>query len=201
MWDGRDLPSQIRLPLEEQSELNINWDIALATLSQAAETRNFLSSCGGERISKSLVILALASYVRSLVTLDSPFDRYFYRNEDGEISDQAKEGLKLFIGKGGCSSCHQISGSFASFTDYNFHSVGVGFVNGHYLDKGRFEVKERSKHRHSGTSPYEPLTCMTEACRQFERLSSTTTVAPILAQKISTEKSNPLICPLMRSPN
>ena len=109
-------------------------------MSQAAETRNFLSSCGGERISKSLVILALASYVRSLVTLDSPFDRYFYRNEDGEISDQAKEGLKLFIGKGGCSSCHQISGSFASFTDYNFHSVGVGFVNGHYLDKGRFEV-------------------------------------------------------------
>jgi cytochrome c peroxidase len=91
-------------------------------------------------MSLRIVILALASYLRSLVTLDSPFDRYFYRKEDDVISDQAKEGLKLFIGKAGRSSCHQISSSFASFTDYSFHSIGIGFVDGRYLDRGRFEV-------------------------------------------------------------
>jgi cytochrome c peroxidase len=52
------------------------------------------------------VLAALASYVRSLVYADSPFDRYVYFGEDA-LSHPAREGLDLFLSeRAGCTACH-----------------------------------------------------------------------------------------------
>ncbi|HEY7800538.1 MAG TPA: cytochrome-c peroxidase, partial [Hyphomonadaceae bacterium] len=62
-------------------------------------------------ISMDTITMALAAFQRSLVSLDSPYDRY-RRGDTSAISDQAKRGEALFNSKQ-CSSCH----AGAHFTD------------------------------------------------------------------------------------
>lgn len=48
---------------------------------------------------------AIGSYIRSLVSLDAPFDRYM-RGEKEQLSDSAIKGFNLFMGKAKCATCH-----------------------------------------------------------------------------------------------
>ena len=68
------------------------------------------------------VTLALAAYERSLVAVDSPFDRYQFAHEPKAMSPAAVRGLELFRGRAQCASCHLIGDTSASFTDGQFHS-------------------------------------------------------------------------------
>lgn len=70
--------------------------------------------------------MAMASYQRTLVAGNSPFDQWFYRGLD-TISDDAKKGYEIFVGKGNCVSCHSISAKRALLTDEKFHNTGVGY--------------------------------------------------------------------------
>lgn len=77
-------------------------------------------------ISLDLVTHAIAAYVRTLVSGDSPFDRYLYGGEPQALSPQAAQGLVLFKGAAQCSTCHHIGERDALLTDGQFHRVGVG---------------------------------------------------------------------------
>ena len=70
---------------------------------------------------------ALASYQRSLLSADSPFDRWFYGEQAQVISEQAKQGYQLFTGKAGCVSCHSIGKNSALFTNQSLHNTGIGY--------------------------------------------------------------------------
>ena len=70
--------------------------------------------------------MAMASYQRTLVAGNSPFDQWFYRKLDA-ISDDAKKGYELFVGKANCVSCHSISAKRALLTDEKFHNTGIGY--------------------------------------------------------------------------
>jgi len=72
-------------------------------------------------VSHTTLRLALAAYVRELVTPDAPLDR-FLRGDDGALSSQQKEGLTLFTGKAGCVGCH--TGPLLS--DFTMHVIGGG---------------------------------------------------------------------------
>jgi cytochrome c peroxidase len=63
---------------------------------------------------------AIAAYEGQLVSGNSPFDRYM-AGDLGIISDAAKRGARLFIGKAACVDCH----IGALFTDNDFHNIGV----------------------------------------------------------------------------
>ena len=71
---------------------------------------------------------AIAAYERKIVRLKAPFDRYVDGLRTGDtaklsaISEEAKEGLKLFVDQAECDLCH--SGS--QFTDSEFHTLGLG---------------------------------------------------------------------------
>jgi cytochrome c peroxidase len=142
MWDGRapNLEEQIHLPLEAPNEMDIGWPASIARLAGAPQTREFLTDNPGTEFDRSVVLSALAAYVRSLVSGESPFDRFFYLGQKDAISPLAAEGLTVFVRKARCSSCHLVSGEAAPLTDGNFHSVGVGFHDGNYADDGRYDV-------------------------------------------------------------
>jgi cytochrome c peroxidase len=63
---------------------------------------------------------AIEAYLRKLVSRNAPFDRYVAGRGDA-ISQDAKRGLKLFVGKAGCVRCH--SGPLLS--DDDFHVIGL----------------------------------------------------------------------------
>ncbi len=70
---------------------------------------------------------AIASYQRTLVSGNSAFDRWYYTKEEGAISEDAKRGFELFIGKAGCVACHQINDEYALFMDNKLHNTGLGW--------------------------------------------------------------------------
>jgi len=71
--------------------------------------------------------MALASYQRSLITGDSPFDRWRYGGDPQALSEKAQQGFELFTGKAGCSGCHLVGEQSALFFDDQLHNTGIGY--------------------------------------------------------------------------
>jgi cytochrome c peroxidase len=142
MWDGRarGLARQIAIPLEGRREMNIDWTTALDRLQSEPATQEYLHARDLQRVDKGQVVGAIAAYLRTLVSGGSPFDRYYFAGDENAVSQEAKDGFKLFVYKGQCATCHLITGQAAPFTDSSFHVTGVGFANGKYADVGRFAV-------------------------------------------------------------
>ena len=83
---------------------------------------------------------ALAAFQETLVTGRSPFDDFRDALEKGDRAaaarypPAARRGLRIFAGKGGCSSCH----AGPAFSDGAFHDTGVPVVtSGGGPDPGR----------------------------------------------------------------
>jgi cytochrome c peroxidase len=72
---------------------------------------------------------ALASYERTLLAANAPFDRWYYGTQQDALSPQAQAGFRLFVGKARCVSCHTITQQSALFTDQAFHNTGLGWYN------------------------------------------------------------------------
>jgi len=79
-------------------------------------------------ITMSHVAKAIASYERTLIAGNSPFDKYFFGGERNALSEAEIRGLNLFRRKGNCANCHEISWNNALFTDNRFYNIGVGFA-------------------------------------------------------------------------
>jgi cytochrome c peroxidase len=71
--------------------------------------------------------MALAAYERTLVSGGSPFDRWRYGGDETAVSAEAKRGLEVFTGTGGCAGCHLVGEPYALFTDYGLHDTGIGY--------------------------------------------------------------------------
>jgi cytochrome c peroxidase len=142
MLDGRaaSLEDQVHIPLEAPDEMAIDWPAALDRLKDLPETKRLLSARPATTLDRDLVLTSLAAYVRTLVAGGSAFDQYYFAHDESAISEDAKEGFRLFVRKGRCSGCHQVTGVSALLTDHNFHATGIGFADGKYADDGRYEV-------------------------------------------------------------
>src|SRR5262249_50551176 len=131
-WDGRveSLESQSKLPLVNPDEMgNASQQEVVERLRAIPEySGRFQSIFGG--LTVATLGKALASYERTLVTADSPFDRY-RAGDSKAMSDAAKRGLFLFSGKARCTVCHTFNSifsatqSFPFFTDQMYHNTGV----------------------------------------------------------------------------
>ena len=79
---------------------------------------------------------ALEAYQRLLVMGNSPFDQFVA--ESGTLTEAEQRGFQVFVGKGGCVSCH--SGAF--FSDQTFRNLGLEQTgpNVPAMDDGRFNV-------------------------------------------------------------
>jgi len=84
---------------------------------------------------------AIASFERTLISGNSPFDKYEYGGDKKALSAAAIRGLQVFLDpqKGNCAACHTVGAKYALFTDGKFHNTGAGVDGeGVLLDVGRF---------------------------------------------------------------
>jgi cytochrome c peroxidase len=86
---------------------------------------------------------AIAAFERSIVHGQTRFDRFADAIAkggrpagDNALSEDEQAGLRLFIGKANCSTCH----TGPRFTDNHFHNTGVPPVAGLPADRGRIAV-------------------------------------------------------------
>ena len=74
---------------------------------------------------------ALASFVRSILSGNSPFGR-FINGDRAALTAQQQAGLQLFRGKANCTACHV----GPNFTDERLHNTGVAWREGKFADTG-----------------------------------------------------------------
>ena len=133
-WDGRapSLEKQVLEPITNPKELDMTFEALSARL----------------RIGRQDLARALASYVRTIRSGDSPFDRYM-NGDRNALTEQARQGLNLFRGKANCTACH----IGPNFTDERFHNTGAAWREGRLLDEGRFAVTGRLEDRGAFKTP------------------------------------------------
>ncbi|HXK08128.1 MAG TPA: cytochrome c peroxidase [Vicinamibacteria bacterium] len=131
-WDGRSpsLEDQSQHPFVNPVEMGLkdHEPILKIVHSDPAYVTAFKQVFGkkGPQVTMKEVEQAIASFERTQVAGDSPFDRYFYGGESKALTDAQRRGFDLFVNKGRCVSCHVIEQTQALFTDNRFHNVGVG---------------------------------------------------------------------------
>ncbi|MCC7250671.1 MAG: hypothetical protein IT540_02215 [Hyphomicrobium sp.] len=123
-WDGRaaSLAEQAKVPILAPDELAGDFATITRRLAEdAAMSARFAAAFpGASGVSEAAVIEALAAYERSLVSPRTRFDRWV-EGEDTALTETELKGFGIFVGKGGCVSCH---GGWR-LTDDAFHDVGL----------------------------------------------------------------------------
>ena len=122
-WDGRadSLEAQALGPIKSPAEMNMPVGEAVNRVSSIAGYRPlFAKAYPGEPLGEETIAKAIATFERTVVVGEAPFDRWIGGDEQA-ISDQAKRGFDLFNHKAQCAQCH----SGWNFTDSGFHDIGV----------------------------------------------------------------------------
>ena len=131
-WDGRepDLEGQSKQPLINPVEHGLaNYEPILEIIRKDPDYPAAFQSVFGvssEKITIDHIAKAIASFERTLVSGNSPFDRYYFKGQTDAMTDAQIRGFNLFVGQGRCVSCHTIEQDQALFTDGRFHNIGVG---------------------------------------------------------------------------
>lgn len=149
-WDGRadNLEQQAAGPVHNPVEMGSNWTEVTAKLSADPKIKAAFRDLYPDGITADNIVDAIATFERTLVTVDSPFDRFLLGDQTA-IDAEAKRGYELFQSYG-CSSCHQglnVGGNMyqtmGAMGDY-FGDRG----DENETDQGRFHVTGREMDRH-----------------------------------------------------
>ncbi|MBL8214833.1 MAG: c-type cytochrome [Bryobacterales bacterium] len=143
-WDGRapTLEEQAAGPIANPVEMNHPHDACSEKLQKdQGYQAMFEKAFGPGPVTMDKVKKAVAAYERTLLSGNSPFDRYQYGGDTKALSPAAIRGLAIFqdAKRGNCAVCHTIEEKYALFTDGKFHNIGVGLnAEGELTDLGRY---------------------------------------------------------------
>jgi cytochrome c peroxidase len=132
-WDGRakTLEDQAAMPIINPVEMGqANLDAAVAKIAAIGEYKQAFQKVFGRPVNGQDLVRAIASYERTLVSFDSPFD-HFNAGDKNAIDDAAKRGWELFNTKARCNKCHALTDTkrdVANFIDNDFHNIGIGII-------------------------------------------------------------------------
>lgn len=119
-------------PIQTDVEMGFNLAQAVHRLEADSEYVRLFKKAYDTVPSTYTLVRALGAFQRSLVSADSPYDRYL-RGDSLRLTAQAKRGMALFFSDSlGCARCH----SGVLFSDFGFHNVGLSSK----ADPGRFRL-------------------------------------------------------------
>jgi len=148
-WDGKStsleqqalnsqsMTGSLQAGSKEQGHSNENLGIErIGRLQGYVEA--FAKAYPGEAISKESAAKAIAAFERSLVSRNTPFDRWV-RGDAAAMTPAQLSGFQVFLdpNKGNCSVCH----SAPNFTDNGFHNIGLKQWGQPNADTGRHKVR------------------------------------------------------------
>ena len=132
-WDGRvdTLEEQAANPIVNAFEMgHPNLDAAVAQIASVEEYQQAFQRVFGRAPNGPDLLRAIASYERTQLSFDSPFDR-FIAGDNNAIDASAKHGWELFNTQARCNKCHALTDSqrdVTLFTDNDFHNIGIGII-------------------------------------------------------------------------
>jgi len=156
----------------------------------------FRSVFGVDRrhITMKEVSRAIASFERTIVAGDSPFDRYYYGGEKDALNAAQIRGLKVFLEQGRCVSCHRIEQTQALFMDNRFHNIGIGFKRIRGKEPQTAKAFLQSKH---GGANVDHTVLTNENMSEIGRFAVTENLTQVGAFKTPTLRNIELTQPYM----
>lgn len=139
-FDGRaeTLEQQVLMPIQDTLEMRATPELVVYRLQHHPEYADAFRQLFGKQADMKMLATALAAYVRTLETSDTPFDRWM-QDQPGGMTASAVRGRQIFMNKGKCFDCH----FSPDFTGDEFRNIGL--FNGKNLnDQGRFAITRDS---------------------------------------------------------
>jgi len=187
-WDGRapTLEAQAKGPIESNAEMDLPMATAVTRLKavegyRAAFTRAFPN----DGLTEATVLKAIATFERTVVTGDTPFDRWV-RGDTKALNDSEQRGFAVFTGKGNCAACH----SGWNFTDDKFHDIGLPGT-----DIGRKGVTKADA---DGMAMKTPSLRETAARAPYMHDGETPTLEAVVAHYVTGGQARPTRSPLVK---
>lgn len=135
-WDsrlaGNDLGTASRDGIVEAHFMNADSRIVQERLKQVPEYVDMFQAAYGNEPYGGRIYGALAEYMKTIRTQNAPFQR-FLDGKDDALSEEARRGLDLFVGKANCVACH----SGPTLSDGEVHALGVPDHPSLLTDAGR----------------------------------------------------------------
>lgn len=149
-YDGRvyQLEQQVFDVVHNKNEMHSTLDEAVNKLNKSVEYRMLFDDAFEDKsgITAYNIQKAISEYEKTLVTFNSPFDKYI-QGDFTSLNKEAIDGYNLFAGKALCGSCHffpVFNGAVPPFyNDSEFEVLGVPAspeAKEIDLDKGRYNV-------------------------------------------------------------
>ena len=141
-WDGRSpsLEDQAKGPIQNPIEMGNTHAVMIRTVEDIpGYVEEFKTVFGTGPITIDQVAQAIAAFERTIVTTDSPFDR-FALGDEASLTKLERRGLEIFNGKGRCTCCHW----GPNFSDGRFHNLGA-HPDMAEPDNGRYEITKDPK--------------------------------------------------------
>ncbi len=136
-WDGRakSLEEQAGGPIQNPIEMGNTHAAVVKTLQGIPGYRaRFKQAFGKEDFGIDEVTKAIATYERTVLSGNSPYDRYKAGNKKA-MSAGAIRGMDVYFNKAKCDQCHE----GINLTTNAYHNLGVGMDKPN-PDEGRFVV-------------------------------------------------------------
>ncbi|HLQ37248.1 MAG TPA: cytochrome c peroxidase [Planctomycetota bacterium] len=139
-WDGRSptLEKTVRAAWEKQ--MSGKPDEVAGRLAAVKGYEPLFQAAFQGQPTADNIAMAVASFLRTLQSGDSPFDRW-QAGDNTAVGNDVKEAFNdIFMKRGGCFNCHMIP----LFTDKIFHNVGIG-IDAPKPDIGVAAVNEKDE--------------------------------------------------------
>ena len=127
--DGREASLELQIwgPLLAANEMgNVDRAEVVSKVQSTDDYAEQFAELYSDGVTARSIGDALASYQRTLLSADSPFDRWYFHGEADAVTTQAQRGYAIFASRG-CSECHSVGNEAARFTDDDFHNTGIGY--------------------------------------------------------------------------
>jgi len=140
-WDGRaaDLEAQALGPVQNPIEMGNTLEGMVANvMGLKGYGPLFQAAFGSPEITAERVGQAIATYERTVISGNAPFDRYMAGDKKA-MSESAVRGMAIFndAKRGNCVTCH----AGFNFTDESYHNLGAG-MDKPKPDLGRVEISK-----------------------------------------------------------
>jgi cytochrome c peroxidase len=159
-WDGRanSLEEQAKGPVTNPVEMGMpDWNAVIKRLAAIPGYETLFKSAFGEDnpLTTDNAVKAIAAYERTLITPNSPYDRYV-KGDKTALTEQQVKGMKIFA-ELGCTGCH---------TGPNFSGPSLAMGEGFFMkfptfagseyetqyeltkDMGRYAVTQQEADKH-----------------------------------------------------
>ncbi|MFK7787086.1 MAG: cytochrome-c peroxidase [Crocinitomicaceae bacterium] len=140
MFDAhlKTLEMQVIVPIQEHTEMDMDMKTLLKKLRAIPEYSRAAKELFNREFDAWVLTRSISAFERSLVSLDSRFDRFYYQKDQSALNASEKRGWKVFSDKLYCTECH----APPMFTNYK--PINNGLYSDFGEDKGRFRIHHDS---------------------------------------------------------